>query len=85
MTRIVGEQSRVARTLAELPTDSFAVCSLRSYYRPREWWRVTAAVENMFNQSYTQHGSLVIVGPNGLPTFVREPGIGFFLGSEFTY
>ena len=85
VTRIVGEQSRVARTLAELPTDSFAVCSLRSYYRPREWWRVTAAVENMFNHSYTQHGSLVIVGPNGLPTFVREPGIGIFLGSEFQY
>ena len=85
VTRIVGEQSRVARTLAELPTDSFAVCSLRSYYRPSEWWRVTASIENMFNHSYTQHGSLVIVGPNGLPTFVREPGIGFFLGSEFTY
>lgn len=37
VTRLVVEQSRVARTLAELSTDGFVVCSLRGYYRPREW------------------------------------------------
>ena len=85
MARLVARQNRVAATLAELPTDGFAVCSIRSYYRPREWWRITASIENLFNQSYTQHGSLVITGPDGLPTFVREPGISLFVGSEFTF
>ncbi len=85
VARLVGSQDRVAKTVAELPTAGFAVFSIRSSYRPREWWRITASIENLLNQSFTQHGSLVIIGSNGSPTFVREPGIGVFLGNEFTF
>lgn len=85
VARLVGEQERVAVTLSELPTSGFIVCALRGHWQATRNLRLSAGIENLFNADYTQHGSLVIFGPSGLPTFVREPGIGAVLGVELKY
>jgi outer membrane cobalamin receptor len=84
-SRLVAEQDRVAATLAELPTDGFIVCSIRGHWQATQNLRLTAAVENLFDVGYTQHGSLVIVGPSGVPTFVPEPGISAVFGADLRY
>ena len=81
-SRLVAAQDDVATSLSELPTAAFATFALRGYYQPRSSLRLTAAIENLFNTSYTEHGSLVILDPQGIPTFVKEPGVSLLLGID---
>lgn len=85
LCRIAGTQHRVARTLGELPTRGFAVFGLRGYVQAREHLRLTMTLDNLFNVNYRQHGSLAIIGPNGLPTFLQEPGFNGLFGMEWSF
>lgn len=85
VTRLVADQNRVARSVAERPTDGFAVFSLRGYVRPTPKWKLTMGIENFTDTKFRQHGSLAITGPDGRPTFVPEPGISYLFGSELSF
>jgi len=81
-TRIVTAQDYVATSISELPSPGFATFALRGHYRVSEHLRVNLALENLFNQPYSEPGSLVIVNSQGVPTFVKEPGFSALLGME---
>lgn len=81
-SRMTARQTHVAASISELPTGGFAVFDLQGYYAFREHVRFTLAVTNLLNKDYTEHGSLVLIGPAGLPTFVREPGTSVLMGVE---
>lgn len=85
ITRMVHGQDYLADSLFELPTDGYTICDVRGYFRVSDNLRLTGAVENIFDRVYTQHGSLVINDVNGNVSFVKEPGITFLAGAEFTY
>jgi hypothetical protein len=80
--RMVAAQDYVADSLAELPTPGFITCALRGHYRVNKNLRLTMAVENLLNTAYVEPGSLVIVNSQGVPTFVKEPGIGAMFGVD---
>jgi outer membrane receptor protein involved in Fe transport len=84
-SRMVARQTHTATSLSEIGSSAFAVFALRSYYQPRENLRLTAAIENLFNSYYVEPGSLAIIGPQGLPVFMPEPGITLNLGLDMRF
>ena len=80
--RIVAAQNYVAGSISELPNPGFAVFALRGRYKLSEHLRLSLALENLFNQPYAEPDSLAIINPQGIPTFVREPGFSALLGVE---
>jgi iron complex outermembrane recepter protein len=80
--RFVASQNEVATSLAELPSVGFSVFDLRGYYRIRENVRLSLSLENLLNRDYYEPGSLVILNPSGIPTFIREPGFSAILGVD---
>ena len=80
--RMAGTQDHVAVSLSELPSQAFAAFDLRGYYQLRERIRLTMSIDNIFNVYYSEPGSIAIIGPNGLPVFMPEPGISVGLGLE---
>jgi outer membrane receptor protein involved in Fe transport len=80
--RMVRRQDYVAVSLSELPTAGFATFALQAYYRLRPQIRLTLSIDNLFNRDYTEHGSLVIIGRDGNPTFVKEPGTTAVIGMD---
>jgi iron complex outermembrane recepter protein len=81
-SRMVHRQTFVATSLSEIPTAGFTVFNLRGYYRVNKNLRLTADFENLLNRSYYEPGSLAIVGPNGVPAFVQDPGFSAILGLD---
>ena len=81
-SRLVAPQGHLAVSLSEIGTPGFAVFGLRGYYRVQKNIRLNMAVENLFNQFYMEPGSLAIINPQGVPAFVREPGISVLLGVD---
>jgi outer membrane receptor protein involved in Fe transport len=55
---------------------------LCGYYRVRENLRVTLSLENLLNTYYYEPGSLVILNPSGVPTFIPEPGFSAIIGID---
>jgi outer membrane receptor protein involved in Fe transport len=80
--RMVRAQDHVAVTLSEIPAPGYTTFAARGYYRVRKNIRVSIDIENLLNRAYVEPGSLAIIGPNGLPTFVEEPGISVLMGVE---
>jgi outer membrane receptor protein involved in Fe transport len=80
--RMVARQEHLAVSLSEIGTPGFAVFGLRGYYRVRKNVRVSLDLENLFNKFYSEPDSLAMIGPNGLPTFVKEPGFSALLGLD---
>ncbi len=80
--RMVRKQDHVARTLSEIAAPGYTTFALRSYYRVRRNIRFSMDIENLFNRAYIEPGSLAIIGRDGLPTFVQEPGISVLMGVE---
>jgi outer membrane receptor protein involved in Fe transport len=81
-SRIVATQNHVATSLSELPSPGFTTFALRGYYQPRKNLRLTMAIENLLNRDYSEIGSLVILNPQGIPSFVKEPGISVLVGVD---
>jgi hypothetical protein len=42
----------------------------------------TLAIENLLNRDYAEPDSLVILNPQGVPTFVKEPSISVLAGVD---
>ncbi|MBN2217558.1 MAG: TonB-dependent receptor [Pirellulales bacterium] len=84
-SRLVAHQTNVAESLSEVPTAGFAVFALRGYFQPRQNLRLTAAIENLFDKYYVEPGSLAIIGPDGLPIYMPEPGITLNLGLDMRF
>jgi outer membrane receptor protein involved in Fe transport len=82
VARFVHTQDEVAVSLSELPSPGFSVFDIRGYYRLRKNIRLNAEVQNLFNRYYFEPGSLVIMGPNGIPTRLPEPGVNFLVSVE---
>jgi len=80
--RMVRAQDHPAVTLSEVPAPGYTTFNAKAYYRVRKNVRVSLDIENLLNRAYTEPGSLAIIGPNGLPTFVEEPGISALMGVE---
>jgi outer membrane receptor protein involved in Fe transport len=80
--RMVRAQDHVAVTLSEIPAPGYTTFNAKAYYRVRKNVRVSLDIENLLNRAYTEPGSLAIIGPNGLATFVEEPGISALMGVE---
>jgi iron complex outermembrane recepter protein len=82
VARFVHSQTEVAASLPELPSAGFSVYDLKGYYRVRENIRVSLSLENLLNRDYYEPGSVVILNPAGIPTFIREPGFSAILGVD---
>lgn len=92
ITRVVAEQSSVANSLFELQTPGYTVCDARVFWLIKEAQdghgasiRMTGALENMFDRTYYDHGSLVVVDTAGAPSFVKAPGMNLRLGLQVDY
>jgi len=82
VARMAAAQDHVALSLSELPSQGFIAFDLNGYYQLSEQIRVTMSIDNLFNVYYSEPGSLAIMGPNGLPIFIPEPGISVGFGLE---
>jgi len=82
---MVDDQSRVADRFAELPSPGYGVLNVRGAYQLTNSIRVTSAIENLFDHSYFQHGSLAIVNRRGQIEFVKEPGFTWTIGVEVAF
>jgi hypothetical protein len=80
--RMVRKQDHVAVTVSEIAAPGYTTFAMCGYYRIRKNVRVSLDIENLLNRAYTEPGSLAIIGPDGLPTFVQEPGISASMGVE---
>jgi len=80
--RMVRAQDNVAVTVSEIAAPGYTTFALGGYYRVRKNIRVSLDIENLLNRAYAEPGSLAIIGPNGLPTFVEEPGISALVGID---
>ncbi len=80
--RLVDAQTHVAESLGELPTPGFVVSNLYASYQVNDRLRFFSAIENLFDRTYTEHGSLVLTNQLGQITFVKEPGFSWTFGFE---
>jgi outer membrane receptor protein involved in Fe transport len=80
--RIVTAQDYVATSISELTSPGFATFALRGHYRVSQHLRLNLALENLFNQPYSEPGSLVILNSQGTPALVKEPGFSALMGLE---
>ncbi|MGL5095811.1 MAG: TonB-dependent receptor, partial [Planctomycetia bacterium] len=84
-SRMAKGQDYLADTLGEAGTPGFSIFGLRGLYQVSEGLRLTGAVNNLFDRSYFEHGSLSLSTPNDVATFVHSPGLNFVFGVEMTY
>lgn len=82
--RVVNGQNYVATTLGEFPTAGFTVFDIRTFWRARDNWLLTAGIENVGDIRYREHldpisGNLINTNP------LYRPGINFYFGSQVTY
>jgi outer membrane receptor protein involved in Fe transport len=85
ITRMVAGQHAVATSLAEVPSPGFTVFGLRGSYRVNEHLRFYSSIENLFDRSYSEPGSLAIVTPHNTIGFVSEPGFSWIIGFEANF
>lgn len=77
--RIVDNQDRVASSLSEFATSGFTICNVRGFWRPRENLTLISGVENIGDKFYREH----LDYRSGLGVF--QPGVNFYMSSEFIY
>lgn len=82
VARLVNSQDRVATSLLEIPTPSFATWDLRGYWRPWDALLLVAGVENFRNRTYREH--LDFISQNRLVQ-MYQPGGNFYTGCELKY
>lgn len=83
--RMVKGQDVVAATLFEQPTAGFTTMDIIGSVQATKNMRVFTSLENVFDRTYTEHGSLLVVNSNGDASFVKEPGINFRIGVELSF
>lgn len=79
--RLVAAQDRVALSLLEQPTGSFAVGDIRAFWRATDTWTLLGGIENFTDNNYQEHLDFH-TQPEALGLAVFQPGINFYLGAE---
>lgn len=69
--RHVLKQNRVSRTFGETQTPAFTVMNIKIAYRLKNYLRITAGVENLFDETYYEHLSRPVQGNSGHPIYAR--------------
>ena len=85
IARLVSRQDQVAYSLGELPTPGFTVYDFRAYYRWSKRLRFSLSLDNLLNRDYYEPGSVVMLNPAGLPSFIREPGFSAVVGMDYAF
>ncbi len=76
------DQNRVSKSFGESKTNSYQVLHLRFTYRPFSLLMFRAGVNNLLDESYTQHLSRAYKNSPDAGLAFYEPGRSFFLGIE---
>ena len=76
--RMVGEQSRVARSLFEPTTPGFTVFQVRGHWQVTDRLLCTSGIENLTGRNYIEPFSVHVP-----PVF--EPGFNFYLSMQLDY
>jgi outer membrane receptor protein involved in Fe transport len=82
--RTIMGQNNVATSLQELPTPGFTVFDVRSYWQVKDWWLLTAGVENFGDKLYREHLDPISGNVLGVDPLFR-PGTNFYFASQMTY
>ena len=82
VSRMSAAQDHVALSLSELPSQGFIAFDVNGYYQLSKQFRLSMSINNLFNVYYSEPGSIFIIGPNGRPVAMPEPGISVGLGLE---
>ena len=86
VSRMVKGQDYLADSLGEIRTPGYTVFDVRGWVKVNDYLRVTGGIDNIFNRTYTQHGSLVIANPNnGQIGLIPDYGINARVGLELNY
>lgn len=80
--RHVLEQSRISEEFGETPTPSFSLLDLKLSYQLTNSARITAGVNNLFDENYYEHLNRSVRGSN-LPIFA--PGRNAFASINFVF
>lgn len=77
--RVVDNQDRIARNLAEQTTPGFTTFDLRAFSQVSDGLLVVAGIENLTDKNYQEHFDARNVAS------VFQPGANYYLGVELTY
>lgn len=76
-SRLVASQSKVSATNSEQPTDGYAIVNLYGDWQVRDGVRLSAGVENLFDERYEDHlAGYNRVAGSEVPVGARLPGSG---------
>lgn len=85
LVRAANGQDYIADGLGEVRTGGFFTMGLQGYWNFNDNVRVRSSITNLFDRTYTEHGSLAILNRLGEVTFVKDPGISWFTGLEVEF
>lgn len=77
--RIVDNQDRVARNLAEQTTPGFTTYDLRAFTQVSDGVLIVAGIENLTDKNYQEHFDARNIAN------VFQPGANYYVGAEVTY
>ncbi|HBH05360.1 MAG TPA: TonB-dependent receptor [Flavobacteriales bacterium] len=80
--RYVLEQDRVSEEFGETVTPSFALVDIQIAYRLSNWLRVSAGVQNVFDEAYYEHLNRSVRGTQN-PIFARGRNFSMSLSAQF--
>jgi iron complex outermembrane receptor protein len=92
--RVVDEQDRFAVNEGNIvgqdlgPTPGFGIVSINGSWRPNQWMRLTAGIDNLFDKVYAEHLSRPGAMVAGFPppsTRVNEPGRNWWIACNLSY
>jgi iron complex outermembrane recepter protein len=84
-SRVVHEQFYLASSLGELGTPGFSVHNIHAMYRWTDALTLRSSLLNVFDLNYFEHNSLAIVDRNGNVGFVKNPGVSWFMGVDYSF
>ena len=81
--RYVLEQARISKEFGETPTPAFALLDVKLSYQFHKIIRLTAGVQNLFNEHYYEHLNRSVRGNNPKPIYA--PGRNFFISLNLNF
>lgn len=81
--RLVTDQDRIARSLAETTTPGFTIWNLRTYWQLTDQLSLIAGVENFTDRAYREHLDFRSLNPNA--RVFQQPGRNFYVGTTLVY
>jgi len=81
--RYVIEQARISKEFGETTTPAFVLMDLKLSYQFHKIVRVTAGVQNLFDENYYEHLNRSVRGNNPKPIY--SPGRNFFISLNLNF